>query len=92
MDNTTGSGFANGMGTRFQKLLQEDIESRSVLMTNALKPRQSDYRGNLGVMWKSMLVPRSACIIFANKESADKALDLSGMTFYSKNLCLDRFH
>ncbi|KAL9268203.1 hypothetical protein AKJ16_DCAP16330 [Drosera capensis] len=34
--------------------------------------------------------PRSACITFANKESADKALYLSGMAFYSRNIKVER--
>ncbi|GAB2222945.1 hypothetical protein Drorol1_Dr00017077, partial [Drosera rotundifolia] len=87
-----------------QKPLEEDIESRSVLVTNvhfvATKEALSLFFGKCGRIAGVFIVsddgsflsrrPRSACITFANKESADKALYLSGMAFYSRNIKVER--
>uniref|UniRef100_A0A2N9J6N8 RRM domain-containing protein n=1 Tax=Fagus sylvatica TaxID=28930 RepID=A0A2N9J6N8_FAGSY len=80
------------------RLLEDDSESRTVLVTNvhfaATKEALSSYFDKCGVVVnleilidKATAQPKgSASVTFASKDSVDKALELSGTTFFSRTI------
>ncbi|XP_057476596.1 uncharacterized protein LOC130764393 isoform X1 [Actinidia eriantha] len=80
---------------------EEDVESRTVFVTNvhfaATKEALSFHFAKCGVVLNVVILtdlnaqPKgSAYIIFANKESVDKAVALSGTSFFSRTLKVTR--
>ncbi|XP_059663005.1 uncharacterized protein LOC132308798 isoform X2 [Cornus florida] len=84
--------------TGAMKLSEEDVESRTVFVTNvhfaATKEALSLYFAQCGVVLNVVMMtdgliaqPKgSAYITFASKESVDKAMALSGTSFFSRTL------
>lgn len=86
------------LNSRSSRLLEDDSESRTVLVTNvhfaATKEALSSYFDKCGVVVnleilidKATAQPKgSASVTFASKDSVDKALELSGTTFFSRTI------
>ncbi|KAK8953780.1 hypothetical protein KSP39_PZI002510 [Platanthera zijinensis] len=93
--NTDGK---QNMSSVIQSLSEEGIESRTVLVSNvhfaATKESLISHFGRCGTIAKVVMLtdavtglPKGAAyIVFASKESVDKAISLSGTSFFSRIL------
>ncbi|XP_077222429.1 RNA binding (RRM/RBD/RNP motifs) family protein isoform X2 [Tasmannia lanceolata] len=97
-DMNNGSKLNGSLGSGAQNHFEDDIESRTIFVTNvhfaATKEALSSHFSKCGVVVKTILLTDTVTaqpkgdsfVVFASKESADKAITLNGTSFFSRTL------